>query len=130
VRNAAVALFAWSMALFYLPGQGFTYLIQFGEKLHGRYLPEVKAVNHYEMRIRRATTPSGTPDRDPSPPEGSRLRKAVDSLPYRARRILFLWTAWLLGGGDPARVMNAYTRSRTLSAGSSSPPSCCGGFRP
>ena len=37
------------MAFFYLPGQGFTYLIQFGTMEHARYIPEVKAVDHYEM---------------------------------------------------------------------------------
>jgi hypothetical protein len=104
-----VALFAWYITLFYLPGQGFTYFIQFGEKLHGRYLPEVKAVNHYEMPnstgydsqwyAQIAVRPHL---KDPA------LTKAVDSLPYRARRILFLWTAWLLGGGHPARVMEVY----------------------
>jgi hypothetical protein len=36
------------------------------------------------------------------------LRKAVDSLPYRARRILFIWVAWVLAGGDPARALNVY----------------------
>jgi hypothetical protein len=104
-----VALFAWYITLFYLPGQGFTYFIQFGDRLHGRYLPEVRAVNHYEMPnssgydsqwyVQIAVRPHL---RDPA------LAKAVDSLPYRARRILFLLTAWLLGGGNPARVMNAY----------------------
>jgi hypothetical protein len=99
----------WSVAFFYLPGQGFTYLIQFGTMEHSRYIPEVKAVDHYEM-----------PD---SPGYDSQwyaqiavhprlkdpvLRKAVDSLPYRARRILFLWTAWVLGGGRPAMVLNVY----------------------
>ena len=102
-------LFAWYLTLFYLPGQGFTYFIQFGQKLHGLYLPEVKAVNHYEMPdstgydsqwyAQIAVRPHL---KDPA------LAKAVDSLPYRARRILFLWTAWLLGGGNPARVMNVY----------------------
>jgi hypothetical protein len=105
----AVVLFVWSMAFFYLPGQGFTYLIQFGSMEHGRYLPEVKSVHHYEM-----------PD---SPGYDSQwysqiavhpqlkdpvLRKAVDSLPYRARRILFLWTAWALGAGRPWWVLNIY----------------------
>jgi hypothetical protein len=98
------------MAFFYLPGQGFTYLIQFGSQEHSRYVPEVKAVNHYEM-----------PD---SPGYDSQwyaqiavhprlkdpvLKKAVDSLPYRARRILFLWTAWALGGGRPGLVLGIYS---------------------
>jgi hypothetical protein len=97
------------MAFFYLPGQGFTFLIQFGSREHGRYIPEVKATNHYEA-----------PD---SPGYDSQwyaqiavhprlkdpvLRKAVDSLPYRARRILFLWTAWALGAGRPELVLNIY----------------------
>jgi hypothetical protein len=104
-----LALFAWYITLFYLPGQGFSYFIQFGEKLHGKYLPEVKAVNHYEMPDSAGYDSQWYAQiairphlKDPA------LAKAVDSLPYRARRILFLWTAWLLGGGSPARVMNAY----------------------
>jgi hypothetical protein len=106
---ALAALFAWNVSFFYLPGQGFSYLIQFGGKLHDQYLPEVKAVNHYEMPdstgydsqwyVQIAIRPHL---KDPA------LAKAVDSLPYRARRILFLWTSWLIGGGDPARVMNVY----------------------
>ncbi len=36
------------MAFFHLPGLGFTYLIEFSSSEHARYLPEVKAVNHYE----------------------------------------------------------------------------------
>jgi hypothetical protein len=104
----AVALFVWSMAFFYLPGLGFTYLIEFSSLEHDRYVPEVKTVDHYE-----ADTPGYDSQwyvqialhprlRDPV------LWRATDSLPYRARRILFLWTAWALGGGDPARVMNIY----------------------
>jgi hypothetical protein len=107
--GTVVALFAWYITLFYLPGQGFTYFIQFGEKLHSRYLPEVKAVNHYEMPDSTGYDSQWYSQiavrphlKDPA------LAKAVDSLPYRARRILFLWTASLLGGGSPARVMNVY----------------------
>jgi hypothetical protein len=36
------------------------------------------------------------------------LQRAVDKLPYRARRILFEWTAWALGGGNAERAMNVY----------------------
>jgi hypothetical protein len=104
-----LAFFTWRVALMYLPGEGLTYFIEFGEKEHGRYLPEVKAVNHYELPgsdgydgwsyVQIAMRPNLA---DPA------LGKAVFGLPYRARRILFLWTAWLLGGGNPAGVMNAY----------------------
>jgi hypothetical protein len=104
----AVALFVWSVAFFYMPGQGFTYLIEFSSLEHGRYVPEVKTVAHYESDspgydsqwyAQIALHPRLT---DPV------LRKAMDSLPYRARRILFLWADWALGGGDPARVMGIY----------------------
>jgi hypothetical protein len=38
-----------------------------------------------------------------------RLDQAVDSLRYRARRILFEWTAWALGGGDPQAILYVYS---------------------
>jgi hypothetical protein len=104
----AVALFVWSMAFFYLPGLGFTYLIEFSSLEHGRYVPEVKAVDHYESDspgydsqwyVQIALRPHL---RDPV------LKRAMDSLPYRARRILFLWADWALGGGNPSRVMFIY----------------------
>ena len=103
------ALFTWIVLLFYIPGEGFTYLIEFGELNHSRFLPEVRAVNHFELPhsygydgqwyAQIAVHPLLT---DPE------LKGAVATLPYRARRILFEWTAWVLGGGNPIRVMNAY----------------------
>jgi hypothetical protein len=110
-----LAFFTWRVALMYLPGEGLTYFIEFGEKEHARYLPEVKAANHYEMPgsdgydgwsyVQIAMRPNLA---DPA------LGKAVFGLPYRARRILFLWTAWLLGGGNPVRVMNAYAAQNII----------------
>jgi hypothetical protein len=92
-----------------MPGKGFTYLIAFGAKRHAQYLPELKAVEHYEQPksmgydaqwyVQIAMHPRLT---DPA------LGAAVDQLSYRARRILFEWTAWVVGGGNPARVMNVY----------------------
>lgn len=102
-------LFSWSVARFHLPGKGFTYLIDFGSKEHTLFLPELKATDHYEepksegydaqWYVQIAMHPRLT---DPV------LLASVDRLSYRARRILFEWTAWAVGGGDPARVMNAY----------------------
>lgn len=108
--GTVVAFFAWNATLFYLPGQGFTYLIQFGEKEHARYLPELRAVNHFEMAksggydaqyyAQIAMQPHLS---DPL------LGKAIGGqLPYRARRILFCWTAWLLAGGHPILALNIY----------------------
>lgn len=107
--GAAVAMFVWIAAQFYLPGQGFTYLIMFGGRQSQHYLPELRALNHYEpadsfgydaqFYAQIAMHPHL---RDPA------LRAAVDSLPYRARRILFCWTAYILSGGNPARALQIY----------------------
>ncbi|HEY1763809.1 MAG TPA: hypothetical protein VGF85_02730, partial [Opitutaceae bacterium] len=78
-------------------------------------LPEVKAVNHYEMPDSTGYDSQWYSQiairphlKDPE------LAKSVDSLRYRARRILFLWTAWLAGGGNPARVMNAFALQNVI----------------
>jgi hypothetical protein len=42
------------------------------------------------------------------------LSKAIDNLPYRARRILFSWTAWILGLGRPAWVVQAHALLNVL----------------
>jgi hypothetical protein len=106
---ALIGFFCWIVARCYLPGQGFTYLLEFGDRQHSRYLPELRAINHFELPdsygydgqfyAEIAMRPRLS---DPA------LASAVDSLPYRARRILFSWTAWAFGGGNPMRVMNAY----------------------
>lgn len=106
---AVVAVFAWNAAFFYLPEQGFTYLIQFGEKMHKIYLPELKAVNHYEMPDSVGYDSQYYAEIALRPnPADPLLKKSVDGLAYRARRILFPALAWLAGGGDPARVLNAF----------------------
>ena len=112
---ALAGVFAWNTALGYLPGQGFTYLIQFGALEHERFLPELKAVNHFEV----AKSPGYDSQwyaqiamrphlNDPA------LKKAVDGLPYRARRILFPLIAWLLAWGNPARAMNIYALENVI----------------
>ena len=106
---ALVAAFIWSVAFFYLPGQGFTFLIQFGALEHERYLPEVKAVSHYEMADSAGYDSQWYAQIAMHPSLRDKvMRHSVDSLPYRARRILFEWTAWVLGGGDPWLVMNVF----------------------
>ena len=107
--GAIAGLFAWIVTLYYVPGKGYTFLIDFGALNHAKFLPEVKAVNHFELPnsfgydaqwyAQIAVHPNLA---DPA------LNAAVDVLPYRARRILFTWTAWLIGGGDPIRVLNVY----------------------
>jgi hypothetical protein len=104
-----VAAFTWSVAQFHMPDEGYTYFIQFCAKFHDRYLPEVKAVVHHEMPYSDGYDSQWYAQIAVHPhlsdPE---LAVAVDSLPYRARRILFMWTAWIFGGGNPARVLDAF----------------------
>jgi hypothetical protein len=104
-----VAVFTWNLALFRLPGQGFTYLILFGEMEHARYLPELKATDHYEMRQSPGYDSQWYAQIAMHPRLGDpALKTAVDGLAYRARRILFPLLAWLLAGGNAARAMNVY----------------------
>ena len=106
---AAIAAVAWTCSEFYLPGKGFTALVAFGDRSSASILPELRAVNHYEFPnsfgydsqfyAQIAMRPRLD---DPA------LRHAVDNLSYRARRILFCWTAYALAGGNPRRALNIY----------------------
>ena len=105
-----VAVFLWICAQFYLPGKGFTFLIMFGDRQHAQYIPALRAVNHYELEdspgydaqyyAQIAMHPQLS---DPV------LKRGVDNLAYRARRILFCWTAYGLALGDPVRAMHIYS---------------------
>ncbi|MGH7997472.1 MAG: hypothetical protein ACREFX_14085 [Opitutaceae bacterium] len=106
---ASFVLFAWICSQFYLPGKGFTYLIEFGARERARFIPEVRAVNHYEIPDSSGYDAQYYAQIAMRPRlDDPVLRRAVDSLPYRARRILFCWTAWLLAGGRPVLAMQIY----------------------
>ena len=106
---ALVVLFLWNASQFYLPGKGFTYLIQFGQLEHSRYLPEVQNVNHYELEDSHGYDSQWYAQIAMRPNlKDKAFKTAVDSLPYRARRILFCWTAWAIAGGDPTGAMEVY----------------------
>lgn len=112
---AAVGLFVWVCARYYLPGQGFTSLVLFGGKVSARYIPELRATSFYAQRdsygydaqyyAQLAIHPQL---RDPA------LRTAIDSLPYRARRMLFSWTAYVAGLGRPAWVLEVFAVQNIL----------------
>jgi hypothetical protein len=112
---AVVILFVALFAQFYLPGQGFSYLIAFGGKNEASRISAMKGLNYYvqtdsdgydaQYYAQIAMHPSL---RDPE------LRSAIDSLPYRARRIFFAATAYLLGLGRPAWILQAYAVQNAL----------------
>jgi hypothetical protein len=105
---ALVILFLASVARFYHRDTGFTALIGFPEGDHFES-PALHAMPHYEYPIwasydgqfyaQRAFDPFL---RDPD------IDHAMDSAPFRARRILFSWTAYVLGLGRPAWILQAY----------------------
>jgi hypothetical protein len=99
------ALFLTWIAKFYHPDFGFTELIAFQA---GQYrVPALAALPHAETAApydgqfyaQLALEPLL---RDPA------IDRALDQPPYRARRILFSWTAWLAGFGKPWWVIQAY----------------------
>jgi hypothetical protein len=105
-----IACFLASIARFYHPGTGFTALIGFADEHAGDY--EVAALRdtpHFHARrtggydgqfyAQLALVPLL---RDPA------IDHALDNPQYRARRILFSWTAYLLGLGRPAWILQAY----------------------
>src|SRR5262249_42419845 len=108
VAVALVILFLAAVARFYHPGQGFTALLG---------LP---AGDPHEVEALRAIPPYESPEgvnydgqfylrrrldpllRDPA------VDRAMDLAPLRARRILFSWTAYLVGFGRPAWIVEVF----------------------
>ena len=105
----SLVLFIASMARFHEPETGLTSLIRFGDQFHDQALPAVRAVPHHVMEnssgydgqfyAQLAVDPLLL---DPA------IGDAIDVPMYRARRILFSWTAFLLGLGQPRFVLHAY----------------------
>ena len=113
--GASLVLFIASMAQFHNPETGFTTLIRFGDSFHDRALPAVRAVPHHvvessggydgQFYAQLAVDPLLL---DPA------IDEALDSPVYRARRILFSWTAFLLGLGQPRLILQAYAIQNAL----------------
>jgi hypothetical protein len=102
------ALFLASVGRYYHPGFGFTALIGFPAG-HDYEIPALRALPHYDypahvtydgqFYAQLALEPLL---RDPA------IERAMDQPAYRARRILFSWTAYALGFGKPAWVLQVY----------------------
>jgi len=97
---ACIGVFLWAVAQFYAPDTGFTSLIKIGDQMTDRQTTALRRVPHYVYEnsagydgfyyVQIALDPALT---------NPELTKAIDNLPYRARRILFSWVAWLAGLG-------------------------------
>jgi hypothetical protein len=104
-----VAVFVWSFSRFYLPGKGFTFVINFGSRLENTTLSKLRKLDYFVLRHSDGYDAQYYAQiaLDPSL-QNKQLPRAVDNLPYRARRILFLATAYVLGLGQPAWILQAY----------------------
>jgi hypothetical protein len=112
---AVVGVFLCALAQFYIPGKGFTYLIAFGGRDGASRVTAMNGLNYYALRDSDGydgqyyAQIAMTPDlKDPQ------LGQAVDGVPYRARRILFSWTAFALGFGQPAWILQVYALQNAL----------------
>ncbi len=105
----AIAAFGWICAHFYIPGQGFTYLIMFSDAESGRYIPELRAIDFYEFVESGGYDAQWYAQLAMHPNVGDPvLQEALDGPAYRARRILFSWLAYALAGGDPVRALHIF----------------------
>lgn len=112
---AVVGVFLWTLAQFYIPGKGFSYLIAFGGNLEAQLLTKVRRLDPYVQKASDGYDAQYYVQiaMDPSL-QNRELRNAVDSLPYRARRILFSATAYAFGLGRPEWILQAYALQNPL----------------
>lgn len=106
---ACVLLFGWAVSRFYQPGLGFSSLILIGDEVGENKVTALKQVPHYVYEhsagydgayyVQLALYPTL---------DNPELKTCIDNLPYRAKRILFCWTAWGLGLGQPAWIVQAH----------------------
>ncbi|MBC8041338.1 MAG: hypothetical protein H7Y06_12405 [Opitutaceae bacterium] len=107
---ASVIFFLWQCAGYYREGKGFTAMVMFGDQFGGHALPELKATPHVVM-VNSAGYDGQFYAQIAMRPdlESPELDDAVDNLAYRARRILFSWTAHVLAGGNAVGALHVYS---------------------
>lgn len=102
--------FLSKLSEYYVPEYGFTYLIGQGDEP----AREFDWLEERDVTVYRHFRSSGYDAQyyaqlaiDPTLADET-LTQSVDNLPYRARRILMPWTAYVLGLGQPNWVLNIY----------------------
>ena len=113
---ALVGVFFAALVQFYIPGKGLSVLIAFGANQEKGQLSKVRALDRYVVKnsdgydaqyyVQIAMDPSL---------HNQALKRAVDSLPYRARRILFSATAYVFGLGQPAWILQVFAGQNVVS---------------
>jgi len=101
--------FLYGISGFYAKHTGFTSLIRFGEQFYLRTLPAVRYAPHVTMVNSPGYDGQFYAQLATEPLLRNRaLDGAIDGAPYRARRMLFAWTAYVFGLGQPAWILKAY----------------------
>ncbi len=110
-----VAVFVWSLSRCYLPGKGFTYLINFGSEHETARVSELRDIDYYISRGSFGYDAQFYAQIALDPAlRDKNLPKAVDDLAYRARRILSPAVAYVMGLGQPAWILEAYALQNAL----------------
>ena len=108
-RLAVIVVFLLTIGQFYDSETGFTSLIIFGDRFYETSLPAVRDSPHYVYKNSSGYDSQFYAQLALVPLLRDRLiDRAVDTPPYRARRILFAWTAYVMGLGRTTWVLNAY----------------------
>jgi hypothetical protein len=112
----AVVVFLGLVFQFYIPGKGFTYLIAFGATQEDSRLSKLRRIDYHVERGSNGYDAQYYAQiaMDPSL-RNKQLRHAVDSLPYRARRILLPAIAYVAGLGRPSAILQAYALANVVS---------------
>jgi hypothetical protein len=110
-RLIAIALalvFLAAVARFYHRGTGFTALVGFPQGDDWEP-PALRAIPHYQYPLWASYDGQFYAQRALDPLlRDATIDRGMDLAPFRARRILFSWTAYGLGLGRPAWILEAY----------------------
>lgn len=109
LASIAVVLFLWTVMRCWHPIYGFTAFLQFDE---AHKPTAIAAFREYPVFAYPGLAPYDGMQyaQIAYHPllKAAELRRAIDTLPYRARRILLPAAAWLLAAGRPAWIANVY----------------------
>lgn len=110
---AAFAFFAFKVYQYNHHNYGYTTLPRFSHEFQEQSIDLLKKTPHYRHKdgydgqfyAQLALQPSA---------QGIEIEQALDNYTFRARRILFSWTAWAMGLGQPSWVLQAYSFQNAL----------------
>ena len=115
VRIALVCGFLLMVGRHHHAGVGFTELLILPEDGHADETPALQAVPHFHHPRTNAYDGQFYAQLALDPLlKDPLVERALDNPQYRARRILFSWTAWLMGLGRPAWIVQAYALQNVL----------------